>query len=576
MELAERLIDSADKNNLVDAERHLSLLRLQQEDRQMAGRAVEALARLMTRQGLMDDATHYYRVLGRDFADVVIKDGKTGLDYFNHLATDKRLLLFLGGGNTLPDVKLTWENVREERASYPYSGTLFRLEQEGEKLPYFRHYLLAMRTNANQFWVYDRDRMDEPGYQNKGEWSKILTHTYLQQLLVQQQRFPNQGPTQARLSFKNLGHLVILSLGHMVFAIDPVNKKVLWEKNLAGSGLPTYRSHTIDPRDGSIQVVYAENFTQRLGQTGPVSPSAVCLQTGDALVAVDPVSGQVLWTRSDVPRQCHLYHDAQHVFVVKVGDHGTAGTSRVFRLHDGVDVKARDFSTAYQKRVRMLGNTILYSDADTGKGGTLHLYDVLAGKDRWKKDFPAGSFVLQPEGDSFGGLVEPDGKVTIVDLKKAAVIYTAKLRRMEELAAVKVNAMRLLHDRHAFYVLCDAPPDNKVQAGSLTSNLMPNTGLRALPVNGRIYSLNRHKANADQYDWHNDVSNQMLILDEFAELPMVMLTALPKVADSRSANPVRDGHSQLRQADRQDDLRQGGHVPDVSAVPLAERERPGR
>ena len=526
MELAERLIDSADKNNLVDAERHLSLLRLQTEDRQMAGRAVEALARLMTRQGLMDDATHYYRVLGRDFADVVIKDGKTGLDYFNHLATDKRLLLFLGGANSLPDVKLTYENVREDRSTYPYSGTLYRLEQEGEKLPYFKQYLLAMQTNYNQFWVYDREKMDDATYQTKGEWSKNLTSTHLQMLLQQRGGFPGQPPAQPRLTFKNLGHLVILPLGHMVFAIDPVNQKVLWEKNLAGSSGPTtYTSHTIDPRDGSIQVTYSDGWTQRLGQTGPVSPSAVCLQTSDALVAVDPVSGQVLWTRSDIPKNCHLYHDAQHVFVVEVGGDGTAGTSRVFRLHDGVDVRAKDFSTAYQKRVRMLGNTILYSDAETGRAGTLHLYDVLAGQDRWKKDFPAGSIVLQPESDGFGGIVEPDGKVTIVDLKKAAVVYTTTLKRAEDLATAKVHAMRLLHDRHAFYILCDAPPDTKVQAGSMMSNLMPNTGLRAVPVNGRIYSLNRHKANADQYDWFNEAPNQMLVLDEFAELPMVMLTS---------------------------------------------------
>ena len=35
-----------------------------------------------------------------------------------------------------------------------------------------------------------------------------------------------------KFSFQNLGHLVVLPLGHMVFGIDPINHKVLWEMNL--------------------------------------------------------------------------------------------------------------------------------------------------------------------------------------------------------------------------------------------------------------------------------------------------------------------------------------------------------
>ncbi|HJT75662.1 MAG TPA: PQQ-binding-like beta-propeller repeat protein, partial [Gemmataceae bacterium] len=94
--LAEKLMEEPGTGELLEAERQLLLLRGQHADRQIAARAVEALARLMARKGLLEDAAYYYRVLGRDFADVMVRDGKTGADFLNDLATDKRFLPYLG------------------------------------------------------------------------------------------------------------------------------------------------------------------------------------------------------------------------------------------------------------------------------------------------------------------------------------------------------------------------------------------------------------------------------------------------------------------------------------------------
>jgi RNA polymerase sigma factor (sigma-70 family) len=64
-------------------------------DLQPAGRAVEALALWHTEHGRLAEAAHYYRTLERDFADTVIRDGKTGADLYQELVTDKRFLPFL-------------------------------------------------------------------------------------------------------------------------------------------------------------------------------------------------------------------------------------------------------------------------------------------------------------------------------------------------------------------------------------------------------------------------------------------------------------------------------------------------
>src|SRR5207302_11404580 len=132
LEFANRRMNDNAPASLVEAERQLALLRMQSEDVSMAGRAVEGLARLMTRKNLMEDATHYYRVLGRDFSKVVVKDGKTGQDYYNDLATDKRLLPFLDEPLPLFNARIESPNVKEESGS-PYSALFCKLDQEGER-----------------------------------------------------------------------------------------------------------------------------------------------------------------------------------------------------------------------------------------------------------------------------------------------------------------------------------------------------------------------------------------------------------------------------------------------------------
>ena len=62
----------------------------------------------------------------------------------------------------------------------------------------------------------------------------------------------------------------------------------------------------------------------------------------------------------------------------------------------------------------------------------------------------------------------------------------------------------------------------RVQAGTLQSNLMPGSGLRSLPVNGYVYSFD---AVSGEQNWYNNVENQMLVLDEFENVPVLLFTS---------------------------------------------------
>jgi len=509
--LAERLIESTDTKSLLDAERHLGILRAQKEDPGMSGRAVEALARLMTRKGLMEDAAYYYRVLGRDYASVKVKNDKTGQEYFNELATDKRFLPYLDDGSRFGSAKFTApkEAVRSQNTT---QQRYYRLDCDGEPLPYFRKYELKMALDYNQLKVLEAAT-------GKEYWSEGIEQTYFS-TVVQQQQYGVQ--RQVRFPYQNIGHLVVVQLGHMAYALDPVNKTVLWKKNLSGqTNLPGYKSHTYDPRDHTPVIAYTSGWTQRLGQAGPLSPTAVVLQTNEGLESLDPITGRTMWKRNDLPKACHIFNDSEYVYVVEVGESGNAGATKAIRIYDGYEMKVRDFSSEYTKRTKIYGRLLVVNDTDAKGGVLLRLYDVLEGKDVWSQSFPAGSQVLKPERGGVIGAVEPDGKVTIYDVTAREVMLKTV---MDPEHIAKATSLILLKDAYNVYVACNQPIDRQLLqfgTGGLMFNLMPGSGMQAVPINGEVYAWD---LNSGKLKWHNPLPNQMIILDQFQELPLLMAT----------------------------------------------------
>lgn len=524
--LAERLLDDADPKSFVEAERHLSLLRGPREDRAVAARAVECLARLCTRKGLLEDAAYFYRVLGQHYPTERVRDGKTGANLYNELATDKRFLPLLDGPVSVGATGKPKLKAIEERGGFAPTNQAYVFEQQGEALPFFANRRLALQYGGpHQFKLIDRST-------GELQWSQPLTMTMFGNLVYGDGR-----PNMQRFTYQNLGHLIVLPVGHMVFGIDPVERKVLWEKNLTatqgGNGPPQHQQLTVDPRDGSVQVLYVDGWVQRLGTPGPLGGSTLCLQTRDALVAVDPVSGRTVWTRSDVNPRSHLFGDEELLYVVEMSAEGNASSTRALRTYDGVTVPVPPFHELYQKRLRVLGNKLLVADNDPKNGLALRLYDVRTGKDLWKQAFAVNAQVLHSENANLTGAVEPDGRVRVYDLNTFKEVLDAKLADPRHLD--KVTSVHLLADGKHFYVACNGPADPSIAPfGGVQTMLMPGTGLRALPVNGAVYSFH---ADTGKLNWWKLVANQLLVLDQFADVPMALFAARYQ---AWAAGPVRN------------------------------------
>jgi outer membrane protein assembly factor BamB len=533
--LAEMLIDSKEPDSLLDAERNLlQLMKQKESDPTIAGRAVECMARLLTKRGLLDDAAYYYDILGRHYAEVVVAGGRKGADIFNDLATDKRFLPQL---DRVSRVSLAprWK-VTEDRGNNPMQGNVYTFDRDGDPLPYFDRWQLTMNLNQNELQLEDKLAVDE-----RPERIKLATLQvpYLQNIINYQQQMANQQRRydQPKLTAQGMGHLTILQLGYMVYAIDPVTtrpQRVLWEKNLltgaglvAGSAQPRANvpmggiNFGQDP-DQTPTVIFQEGFVQRLGTPASLDSGILCLQTRDSLIAVDPLTGRVLWTRGDVRSSARVTCEAGHVFIVEMSPTGTPANTRVLRLADGVTLpQVQDFAALYQKKIRTFGRFLLIQEPGAAGGLVAKLYDPLTAKFVWEQPFQANSIVLQSASPELFGVVEPDGKITISNLKQRKVVLTSKVRMPD---FERLISSHLLTDGKDYFVLCNGALEQQIaQFGNqIQPPIMLNQGMRALPVNGMVYSFN---GETGKLRWIARAENQQLILDRFDEMPVLLFAA---------------------------------------------------
>jgi hypothetical protein len=311
---------------------------------------------------------------------------------------------------------------------------------------------------------------------------------------------------------------------------------VLWEKDTFTEGKktqadspalgePRWARIAVDPLDGSTRVAYADGWVQHLGQNLVLSRSVLCLSTRQGLQAFEPRTGQLLWSRADVPSNFRVFGDEEYVFLVQENAKGEAVSTRVLRLADGGSLPAPDFTNLFRKRVQVFGRTLLLSERDDKEAVTLRQYDIPTGADIWKATYRPKSIVLHSDDPRWTGAVEPDGKVHVIDLRSRKEAMTGQMETPTEHLR-NVETIHLLADRKNFYLPCQAPmelkdPNRRAEAG-WQANVMTEHGMRSVPLNGHLYSFER---GSGDIAWFILVKNQFLILDQFADLPVVFLTA---------------------------------------------------
>jgi outer membrane protein assembly factor BamB len=532
LKLADALMEKNDKEAFLEAEMVLKQLEVAalEDDPETMGRALDGLARLEIRKGSIESmnlAARYYRTLADRYGKTVIRDGLTGAELFNELATDKRFLPYLeAAGQARITGKMKAREVNPANAAVNNANltrlqSTFNFEPEGRNiLPYFRTHRVMFNMQFRQIMLVDRTTGQEVGVINLPDLTNTQYYNYLYTYYNQ----PNLLPGASFRSCHVQGHLAVLQIGPMVYCVDVASKKVLWNRNLLETAVPINTNYNIQPdTDGSLQMITYDRFTnqpyrRKIGMIGNLEASYICIQTQKGLVALDPLRGAELWTKSDVPPRTQIFGDEQHVYLVETRDGVVTGNARCLRASDGVRVEVPDFSNAYQNRVRILGRKLLVSE--TGRDGlTLRLYDVHTGKDLWKKKFAAQSVALRTEDRNLAGAVEPNGQLTVVDLGSHKEVLNA---RLEEVDIKDVKEAVFLDDGDQFYLALNKAVDNtKVGNGGILYNNFAN-GTRCTLVNGMFYAFDRK----GKLHWHSiePITNQMVVLEQFKNMPIVLFS----------------------------------------------------
>lgn len=550
LQLANNIIEKNDRGSFLEAELSLEQLRsgALRKDPQVGGKALEALARLAVRRGSsksLNLAASYYRQLAEAFPNAEIRDGKTGRDYLNNMATDKRFLQYLeANSNRWPEGKIRTREL--ESGSVNTDMRSFVFHPRGDLTPITSQMRVMLdpsnRSNpALKIWDVAN---------NKEIWSENLglvqtNYQYFQYLYNQVQNNNNFMKNSDFRHFYVKGHLAVVQVGTMAYCLDLENPRIIWRRALFDDDLIRQGitpQNIMPDQDGRLVMMIYNRVARasqriRIGEVGAVQASYVALVKQNELEVLDPLTGKVLWSKDNIPNSTRAFGDDQFIYLVDVNN-GNVGGTTVLRATDGAPVAAKDFGFAYRNNIRVLGNRILTS-ASTPAATVMRLYDIPNSNDVWVRNFPAGSKVLKTLDDDLAGVVDPQGKLTILDVNDNSILMEGNVAqfRISPNELKDVDNPLLVADNDHFYVALNKPIDSQQVVGGQVGNNF-YAGLACEPVNGWVCAFARRDGNATiqgtplswkkgDMVWHSyrPISNQMLVVEQFEKMPILLFTA---------------------------------------------------
>jgi outer membrane protein assembly factor BamB/tetratricopeptide (TPR) repeat protein len=524
LQLAERLLAAGTPDDLTEAETRLQGLcfspEVRRQDAPTAARAIEAMIRVYMKRGLYEDAVGFYKQLGTEFANVPVRDGKTGVQLLNELFTDKRFLPYL------EPLGISWKGAvraREENRQFPGNQVTLSVEPEGESLlPFFQRHRLVLDTFAggNQSWTL---RLLD-GVSGEEQWRQggLPAAPYIINPFGQMYGISARQHASPRFAYA-AGHTLVLHLKEMVYAFNLAERKELWKYSLYGKdhGIAGQLQAGLNPDDSDnrlVTVTYPDNRQEKLGGVGLVSPSYVILLTRDGLVALDPTragTASVLWTKRDVSMRAQLFGDDEHVYVVEPAGDNSPATVRALRAQDGITIPVPEFGRLYAQRIRTDGRRLLLQEDEPQGGKFVRLYDVQTGQDVWKRHFSAGAIVIQCQDPTLTGVIEKDDVVTLLNARTGDVLLRSLI--LPEHAA-GLDSAHLLGDAERYYLALVRRSDGGLSWRASASNAIPS-----LKINGPLYALDRRTG---KLEWVCDfLPHQMLLLEQMRDLPVLLFAA---------------------------------------------------
>ncbi|MFO0903009.1 MAG: PQQ-binding-like beta-propeller repeat protein [Pirellulales bacterium] len=502
LQLADRLIDS---DAAVEALTLLAQLETH-SDRAIAAQAVAVTARALAHARQPEMAASYYLRLESDFGDVVFPDGRTGAALAAAaVGKDVNLKRFWDSnraGWAYGRVKVEEaENVNLNRASYGRTNPVTIRELSGA-IPFGFQIVYDQQKN------YSLVGKDGAGRE-----------LFAASLLRSDGGFTNYylSPPQAAHA-KSLGQIVFVHMGMEVVAINSLRTTgraddvMRWRTDVVqriGDNDQSARTRLrmTSMSWGGMRATVTDNNDRVITGLGPCVATGVVFQKQREIVCVDPLRGEVLWSRNDLPMSSELSGDEELLFVTPAD----GKEMLVLDMIDGRTLAARPLDVN-ETRWATSGRRILaWSERKDAPEKTLRLFDAWTGKSLYEQTFAStarGAVV----DDRWLATCQPDGRIAIVSLADGQTVA----RTEGEAESQQLLNIQLFVGRDNFLVATNGPPrGNATQVEPITA--APSNPL----TSGRVYSFDRRTG---KVRWPVPVNYEQFVLltDQPADSPLMV------------------------------------------------------
>jgi outer membrane protein assembly factor BamB len=499
-------------------------------DRKAQASLLADMVSLNMQAGRVSDAAACFRQLRRDYPEVPCHGGMTGeqwLAVYPKADALRKEVNFQAPPWKTGEVTAAAPDANDN--SFPH-GPHYETPFEGPRGPYFTDY--NVNLEVNQQVVSLRDGLG----QQLPNPMRLLENSRMGGLY-------NASPGVAR----SCGHLLLISMGAKIFALDPWKaadkvSQTLWTKDLTepaseGAGINVV-----------LQINNGFERESRPNPFGPVNARYASFQRRRDIVAVDPITGDPLWVRQDIPPQSEVFGDEQYLFVLSPG----SDEASVYRAIDGQLLGTRhiprpksddpsDFgeragnSTLASSGYEYFGRYVLtWKQGDDNNDRILTLFDPWQQKAVWPaRTFASGSCVSVIENEAVG-VMEPLGHFVLTALGDGHTIADLNLPARQHFPVTDLVVRRfgdqyivLAHDSRMF--------------GNVTEDqgMQPPQGMATYAVRrSRIYALDLQGKPA--WPAPADVDHAQFLLNQPGRLPVLVFASFHDEYRPRSAtNTVR-------------------------------------
>jgi outer membrane protein assembly factor BamB len=405
--LAVRLLSG---EGLLEAEQLLRRLE-NSSHRDRAAAATARLAQMLLKSNRYADAAVYCQKLQGAWADVACLDGKTGRQLVEEFSAAEELKRQLAASPAWPEGEVE-QHAEQSPAMAGYRNVA--IDFRGPAGPFFEH--MTLESDQQQGALVARDSL------GREAWRVALR---------ERNGMNNFGFNPAVNYVRTDGHFILASMGYELVAIDALGSpdkggpRVLWRQQLSdgvGAARQAVQIRAVNMPWGVARVQAVDIHGRPLGNTGPVSSDFACYQRLRNLTVIDPLTGDVLWVRNDVPAGSDLFGDDELLFVVPPN----AREAVVFRTMDGLELGRRQLPPVDQRVITLGRRVLAWSLGEVNGRVVLKLVDPWEQKELWRRQFEADA-KFSCIGEEAVGVMERSGRFALLSLPAGQALIEAEV-----------------------------------------------------------------------------------------------------------------------------------------------------